>query len=144
MGRDICFFRTNPDGSPDDRVNEYGEETNIFAQVSLGSGNAWPCYFVPIYIAAYRRLQLLGLGDQELYKAIELVIPPVRRHMLRTEAILDTDTAERLAEAGLGSCKELLFGVPVPGSYEAPISIEAIREGSAMMESLRQYIPYTE
>ncbi|GIQ85795.1 hypothetical protein KIPB_007526, partial [Kipferlia bialata] len=130
MGRDICFFRTNPDGSPENRVNEYGEETNIFAQVSLGSGNAWPCYFVPIYIAAYRRLQLLGLGDEELYKAIELVIPPVRMKMLRTEAILDTDNAESLAEAGLGPCKELLFGVPVRGSFESPISIEAIREGS--------------
>ncbi|GCA64276.1 hypothetical protein KIPB_013797 [Kipferlia bialata] len=98
MGRDICFFRTNPDGSPDNHVDEYGEETNVFECVSLGSGNAWPCYFVPIYIAAYRRVQLLEPWNREALADIESVIPPVRYDMIQKEMVLDPETAESLAE----------------------------------------------
>lgn len=56
MGRDITFYRAKNarDGSDEDY------EARHIATVSLGSGDAWPCYLRPFFIAAYRKLQSEG------------------------------------------------------------------------------------
>jgi hypothetical protein len=60
MGRDIRFYR--PAKTEEDE-EDYYEKMHI-ASVSLGSGDAWPCYIRPLFIAAYRRVKYIADGGE--------------------------------------------------------------------------------
>ncbi|GIQ87676.1 hypothetical protein KIPB_009767 [Kipferlia bialata] len=136
-----CYFvvvRTHPDGTPDVRENEYGDETALIVDFRIGSwmGDPWSFYFVPVYIAAYRRIQLLEPWNTEALAAIESVVPPNTQRISRS-VIEDPAMATILAEAGLGPCKALLYGA-------RKMPIELIRQASVMMESLRDHLAWEE
>ncbi|GCA63411.1 hypothetical protein KIPB_009769 [Kipferlia bialata] len=100
MGRDLYFIVTDPDGRPLKGPDDWDEPSDEWETVGLGSGDSWPCYFVPIYIAAYRRTQLVEPWNEAALAAIESVIPPLRTEMVLTEMMSDIRTAEVLREAG--------------------------------------------
>ncbi|GIQ83687.1 hypothetical protein KIPB_005043 [Kipferlia bialata] len=136
MGTYLTVWLTNPDGTADEREDEYGCMSSELVSFRIGSGGPWPRYFIPVYVAGYRRIQLLEPWNTEALAAIEAVLPLSDRQICK-EAVVDPSTAEILAEAGLGPIKELLFG-------EKEMSIDLIREASVMMESLRDHLAWEE
>ena len=82
MGRDIHFFRTGNFTQLVDESDEDFYEKRCLGSVDLGSGDAWPCYFRPIMIGAYKRICSLNEMPEEkkelLTKAILRACPPSR------------------------------------------------------------------
>lgn len=79
MGRDIHFYRANCKPVEGESDEDFYERECI-ANVSLGSGDAWPCYFRPIVIGAYKRIassnEFPEEKKQKLLKTILACCPP--------------------------------------------------------------------
>jgi hypothetical protein len=156
MGRDINFIRTSKDKE---------DENRVIAHVSLGSGDAWPCYWRPFMIAGYRRIQKMG-GNEKQLQAILKCCPPSHRsvnnssvccgynHVARSDQfwafldrqkVLDETAAFKgktqllLHAAGLWPIVELILI-----HHRAQITTPTIRRVAEMMELLKEFVPYDE
>lgn len=79
MGRDIHFIRNNCTQLEDEGDDEFYDREHV-ANVDLGSGDAWPCYWRPIMVAAYKRIMNSNEFSDErktkLLKSILACCPP--------------------------------------------------------------------
>ena len=80
MGRDIYFYRAGNFEQLDDESDEDFYDRRCLGSVDLGSGDAWPCYFRPIMVGAFKRIASLSEMPEEkketLKKAILRACPP--------------------------------------------------------------------
>jgi len=167
MGRDIVFLRANPPANLPTNDDDDSYEAKRIVSVSLGSGDAWPCYLRPIFIAGYRRLQALGTATPEILEAIVECCPPDHtkvdntrgscgffghvskdfgsfglrsRHDKVSEPHLFRARAQLLMDkAGLWPCVEILLM-----HHRAQMATPTIRRVSTMMQLLHDYIPFEE
>lgn len=79
MGRDIRFLIADVEQQDDELDEEFYERKRV-ASVDLGSGDAWPCYFRPIMVGAYRRIAASNSFSEEkkesILRAILFCCPP--------------------------------------------------------------------
>lgn len=164
MGRDIRFIRAYCKQLEDESSEEFYEREYI-ASVDLGSGDAWPCYFRPIMVAAYRRVASCNSYSEEEKKEILDVIlaccPPShekidnnnmrcgyyhtphapsifggRQKMINERALFEEYTQLRLHKAGIWSILELVLM-----HNRMCLTTPTIRRVSEMMELVRNFIP---
>jgi hypothetical protein len=186
MGRDIYFIRAKPK-QPENRRTEGEEEEEEdhrriasvglgsgeeedhrrIASVGLGSGDAWPCYWRPIIIGGYRRIQKMELPEdkkQEMLSTILKCCPASHEkvdnsqmhcgynHIARTDSfwgflkrqvivaeqeLFQSKNQLILNEAGLWPIVELCLF-----HHRAPLTTPTIRRVSEMMELMRDFVPY--
>jgi hypothetical protein len=55
MGRDIHFYRNDCKPLENESDEDFSDRERV-ANVDLGSGDAWPCYWRPIMVGAYKRI----------------------------------------------------------------------------------------
>jgi hypothetical protein len=163
MGRDIHFFNTDCTKLDSESDDEY-QERYQFAGVDLGSGDAWPCYFRPIMIGAYKRAVSQNLSESIL-RSLLACCPPNhtktnndsircgyyhrlvvvensfcnRQNMLNERALFDEHNQLNIHKAGVWSILELLLM-----HNRMPLTTPTIRRVSEMMELVRNYVPYSE
>lgn len=165
MGRDIVFIRTKK--QPEQEA-ESDEDTRVVASVSLGSGDAWPCYLRPFFIAAYVR-QNGGDPNDPVLQAILKCCPPnhtsidntrqscgffghttrdfgmfsaqlkARHNMIDEVEVFRAENQLLLDKAGLWPCVELLLM-----HHRCPFTTPTIRRVSEMMQLLGSYVPYSD
>ena len=167
MGRDIVFLRAKKPTEEEETDEDYYEK-RVVASVSLGSGDAWPCYLRPLFIAAYVR-QNGGDPDDPVMQAILKCCPPdhstidntrqscgffghaprdfgvfsgqikARHNMIDETELFRAENQILVAKAGLWPCVELLLM-----HHRCPFTTPTIRRVSEMMQLLKAYVPYEE
>jgi hypothetical protein len=159
MGRDIHFIRID---APED------DENRVIAHVSLGSGDAWPCYWRPFMIAGYRRIQQLeGLDAKKRQAMLDAILkccPPSHdsvdnsamycgyNHVSRTDkfwSFLDRQKILDETTAFKGKTQLLLHAAGLWPIVElilihgrAQITTPTIRRVAEMMALLETFVPY--
>lgn len=180
MGRDITFYRAKRASDEDETDEDYYEKRHIVS-VGLGSGDAWPCYIRPFFIAAYRRLKQIldedrteDVSKPDDWKEIEAVLdaivrccPPDNSHIdnrkqscgffghvakdftmlsptlkgrhdqIDETVLFRAETQLLMERAGLWPCVELLLM-----HHRCPFVTPTIRRVSAMMQLLKDFVPY--
>lgn len=128
MGRDILFFKKN-------KNNIYKKTTSV----SLGSGDAWPCYFRPFFVAAYIKEKREG-NNKNILDAIELCCPPEHKiTMLDEEKLYNYNLQNIVDKVNLYPFVELIY---LRKLNIENISSPIIKRVSNSMQILKNYLPY--
>lgn len=131
MGRDIIFCNNN------------GSYDEIITRVSLGSGDAWPCYLRLYFIAAY--LREFKKSNKEINKdVLDTIIsccPPnvYERNYLLPNKIFDVYNHNILYSVDLYPFVQLMYLRLKSNSFAYPI----IKETAKSMTKLAEFLPFT-